>query len=359
MNRPDNILNYFRPRRRRAILAFQFLIWSCAVGGLAFAQGTQPLAINKYFVDDGHGNCVTWDGSDNVCANLAVTVSPDAVPGDYTYELRCNPDIIGGGGDYVRTCCGYGHETTVHVANHTYTIDPDSGIACMTNAGGRGLSHLYLSAVAPANSVHSEGDVGVTINTVYCGGDPITRYVDIPITIGPAYSAVSRKVHGTAGTFDIDLPLSGTRGVECRSGGANHDYSVVFTFGGDISAVDSSAVTSCGQISSTALGPNSNQYTVNLTNVCNGDYITVTLTNVHYSVGSVLASASATMGMLLGDVNSDGLVNVGDTVAVRNQSGSDVTISNFRDDVTADGFINAGDNVVVRNQSGSSLPTSP
>ena len=43
-------------------------------------------------------------------------------------------------------------------------------------------------------------------------------------------SVVSRKTHGTAGTFDIHLPLTGTPGVECRRGGANGNHEVVFTF---------------------------------------------------------------------------------------------------------------------------------
>jgi hypothetical protein len=42
--------------------------------------------------------------------------------------------------------------------------------------------------------------------------------------------AVSRKVHGTAGTFDINLPLNGTPGVECRTGGANAEHQIVLTF---------------------------------------------------------------------------------------------------------------------------------
>ena len=32
-------------------------------------------------------------------------------------------------------------------------------------------------------------------------------------------SVVSRKTHGAAGNFDIDLPLAGSAGIECRSGG--------------------------------------------------------------------------------------------------------------------------------------------
>ena len=164
-------------------IGISLLLWSAA-HATAFSQ-TQTLIVDKYYQDDGDGNCVTWGGSDTACANLVVTVNSDAIPGDYTYELLCNPDIIGGGGNEVRTCCGYGHPTTVHVnTDHTYTLDPDSGVACMTNAGGRGLSHLYFDVSAPPGSVHSEGDVTVNIESIYCAGSPVTLYVDIPVVIG-------------------------------------------------------------------------------------------------------------------------------------------------------------------------------
>jgi len=149
------------------------------------------LLVGKYYTDDGHGNCITWNGSDTVCAGLDVSVGSDAVPGDYTYDLRCNPDIIGGGGDTVRLCCGYGHETTVHVnADHTYTLNPDSGLACMTNAGGRGLSQLYIGVVsAPSGSVHSEGSLGVGIVSL-CGA-PGEIDTSIPVQIGSVSNPAS------------------------------------------------------------------------------------------------------------------------------------------------------------------------
>src|SRR5256885_1949692 len=40
---------------------------------------------------------------------------------------------------------------------------------------------------------------------------------------------VSRKTHGGAGNFDVDLPLNGPPGIECRSGGATNDYQMVVT----------------------------------------------------------------------------------------------------------------------------------
>src|SRR5207253_591293 len=51
----------------------------------------------------------------------------------------------------------------------------------------------------------------------------------------PLNTVVSRKTHGDAGMFDINLPLTGTRGIECRApghlpGGAVGDYQMVFTF---------------------------------------------------------------------------------------------------------------------------------
>src|SRR5205085_6944842 len=43
-------------------------------------------------------------------------------------------------------------------------------------------------------------------------------------------SVVSRKLHGLAGTFDVDLPETGKAGIECRSGGASNDYTLLFSF---------------------------------------------------------------------------------------------------------------------------------
>jgi hypothetical protein len=167
---------------------------------------------------------------------------------------------------------------------------------------------------------------------------------------GPV-SVVSRKVHGAAGTFDINLPLLGTRGIECRSPGQTGtpgvDYKMVFTF--------PSAVTSCGTASTgTVSPPSGNTCTVNLTGLPNGQYTTVTLSGAADSDGT--GNVSGTMGLLLGDVNANRLVNSTDTSIVQAQSGKQVTISNFRTDVNANGLINSTDTSIVQSKSGTGLP---
>jgi hypothetical protein len=175
------------------------------------------------------------------------------------------------------------------------------------------------------------------------------------ITTGPLVSVVSRKVHATAGTFDIDLPLTGPRGIECRApgstGDAGVDYKLIFSFAG--------AVTSCGTAStgSVSAGPAANQCTVKLTGVPNAQYTTVNLTgvNVPTACPAFIGNVSGTIGLLLGDTNADRRVNVGDTNQTRSRSGQTTNNTNKRSDVNLDGRINVGDTNFVRSHSGSSI----
>jgi hypothetical protein len=61
------------------------------------------------------------------------------------------------------------------------------------------------------------------------------------------------------------------------------------------------------------------------------------------------------MGVLIGDVTADGIVNSTDVSQVQSQLGQSVTTSNFRDDVNADGVINNNDVKMVKSKSGTGL----
>src|SRR5262245_977747 len=133
-------------------------------------------------------------------------------------------------------------------------------------------------------------------------------------------SAVSRKKQGNAGTFDIDLPLTGTPGVECRQGALGTATSIVFTFSDTVNSVDSTSTT-CGRVISTTA--NGSTVTVLLKDIptsCNPSDVTVTLTGVNSGSGT-LASADITFGMLAGDVSGDGRVDGTDLQLVRSNSG--------------------------------------
>ena len=68
----------------------------------------------------------------------------------------------------------------------------------------------------------------------------------------PLTSVVSSKVHG-AQTFGINLPLTGSPGVECRTGGANGDFTVIFTFANTLTNVGGVSLTSGAGLSQQAL----------------------------------------------------------------------------------------------------------
>jgi hypothetical protein len=170
----------------------------------------------------------------------------------------------------------------------------------------------------------------------------------------PLLSVVSHMIHGSAGAFDLNLPLTGPPGIECRSNsslGAGN-YQLVFTF--------ANRVTSCGTASSnegsaTAGSPSGNTCSVNLTGVPNATFVTVTLAGVS-DVACNVGSISSTMGVLLGDVNGSGRVDAADVSSVRQQTLQTITSSNFRNDINTSGRIDAADVSVARQQTLTSLP---
>ena len=153
------------------------------------------------------------------------------------------------------------------------------------------------------------------------------------------------------------------RGVECRSGGASGDYTMVFTFSNDLTSVASASVTGgCGSVVSgtSGIGPNLNQYTANLTGVTCIDYVTVTLNNVNDSAGNHSDNVlSPEMGVLVGDTTGNGSVNSSDVSQTKADSGKTTDNSNFRRDVNVNGLINSSDVSIVKSKSGSALPSLP
>lgn len=167
-------------------------------------------------------------------------------------------------------------------------------------------------------------------------------------------AAASRKMHDNAGEFDVDLPLTGNPGIECRSGGLNALYYVIFTFMNDLTDV-TGADSNVGGVNDVYVGPKPNQCTVELFDVPNAQFVTVTIDRVQDTTGR-RGDVSATMTVLVGDTNENGSVNSADVAQTKSRIGQPVDPTNFRSDVNANGVINASDIGIVKSNIGTALP---
>lgn len=233
----------------------------------------------------------------------------------------------------------------------SYTFDFGDGSSPVTQASPL-ISHTYNSVGAyPARLTVTDSRGLASLNYA-------ERVISVTSNQIAPTGVVSRKTHGPAGDFDVNLPLGGTRGIECRSGGANGDHTVVFTFPNNLTSVTSASVAGGGSVSSSAIDADPKKYIVNLTGVPNGQNVTITLNNAQDSVGNA-GNVSVVMGVLLGDTTANGNVNSSDIGEVKANSGLSTTAGNFRTDITVNGVINSSDIGVAKSQSGSMLPAAP
>ncbi|HXM74961.1 MAG TPA: choice-of-anchor tandem repeat GloVer-containing protein, partial [Chthoniobacterales bacterium] len=226
----------------------------------------------------------------------------------------------------------------------------------ITPAGAVTTLHSFAGSGANDGSLPYGGPIQASDGSFYGtteGGGP--SYAGIAYRIsGPTpqlVSAVSRKTHGSAGTFDVDLALDGS-GIECRSGGPNGDYQLVMTFAFPVTFT--SATVSSGTGGVAVVLASGNQVFVNLTGVANAQKITVTLVAVND--GTNRGDVPVSMGVLLGDANASGRVDSTDVFQVRQQTLQNANSSNFRMDVDESGRIDSTDVFIVRQQTLTALP---
>ena len=240
----------------------------------------------------------------------------------------------------------------------TIAQDPATGAAIKTAIYTDGFATANATAVSPDGTRLLVGAVStssVNTSTGSFNSDIVTLAYDTGLgtpTPSPVHlsSVVSRATHGSAGTFDVDL-TSG-KGIECRSGGANGDYALVFAFPNSLTSIGGASVTSgTGSVASGNISCNdAHSYIVKLTGVANAQTITVTLSSVGDVAGNFSSAVSAQMGVLIGDVNASGVVTSGDTNLCKAQALQPLTSANFRNDVNASGSITTGDvNIIKQN----------
>ena len=227
-----------------------------------------------------------------------------------------------------------------------------NGTLKAVRANGTLLASCVLSKSAHAISVgdfDSDGSPEAAMATLE--GD-VYLFEGLPSGVQPL-SVVSRKDHGTAGSFDINLPLTGAGGIECRSGGAGGNHQIIVSFAVPVTFGSASVSSGSGAVAETSTSSDGKQLTLNLTSVTNAQTTVVKLSAVND--GTKSSDVAIPMRVLTGDSNADGTVNSGDAQQTRNRSGRLTDANNFRSDVNTDGTINSGDAFVVRSKSGSTI----
>jgi hypothetical protein len=267
-------------------------------------------------------------------------------------------------------------------AEYYGTYSTDGGATWAPNTR---LSGGFSNATASGNGIDYGDYVGLSafrgkLYTVWadnanCDGtnpngtlhafDLYTDPLILPGATPTVSSAVSRKMHGAAGTFDIDLPLTGTPGIECRTGGATNDYTMAVTFTGNVTVtgmpqaeviLGAGCVGSGGVCNGGMVTVSGAVVTVPLTNVADDQTINVRLNGVNGAADTPATDFTIPMSILIGDTSANGIVNATDVSQTKSRVGQPVDTTNFRSDVNPNGTLNASDVAIVKGKVGTSLP---
>ena len=234
---------------------------------------------------------------------------------------------------------------------------PSTGSCSGTSTVVCNLGIFPSGATATVDIVVTAPNVSTTLTntaavTALTDDPNLTNNTATEITTVGSPSAVSRKVHGPAGPFDINLPLVGNPGIECRTGPASGSHQVVVRFVTPVTLSSASVTSGTGSVSSTTVS--GNQVFVNLTGVANVQTIAITLFGVNG--GSGPSNVVVPMSLLLGDTTANKAVNSTDVTQAKTLSGTAANSNSFRADVTANGLINSSDVSTIKSKSGTALP---
>ena len=160
-------------------------------------------------------------------------------------------------------------------------------------------------------------------------------------------SAASRLTHGPAGTFDVNMPLTGVSGVECRSATT---YNAVFTFDAPVTSGQVTVIGGTATVGTITFS--GNEMRVPLTSVADVQVVTIQISNVNGGGGTT----NVAFGFLKADVNGNRTVDRPDLTQIQTDRGQIVTSSNFRDDINLSGVVDVPDKNAVNTNRGHHIP---
>ncbi len=234
-----------------------------------------------------------------------------------------------------------GVDASVAVANEPFVLNAIGG----------------SSTSATINTPQYNGNRSLGVMMLYPWNAPANR---VQTVRAPAQllEVVSRRPG--AGTPERVFSLANPVGVESRRG-ANFntsvnpntgDYTVAFRFNSPVT--QGTCTIQSGVATVGAITFNGNDMIVPLTGVNDKQLITFSLTGLVDNQGNPLPNLQPQLGFLVGDINGDGTVDVGDSILVRNDAGKTAAQAPASD-VNGDGTVNSGDAIIVRGASGNAF----
>jgi hypothetical protein len=236
-----------------------------------------------------------------------------------------------------------GHDNSGYDFSLAY---PTSGTNCVGAPCGNDGNSFSYSPETGETWAQLDADWAMGVTGFSCPENCVT-YVS---------TAKSSKILPNGLELDVPLNLTGESSVEDRSGQPGGNYTVQLTFSQNVISMAHASV-SCGRVASTSI--NGSVLTVNLSGVganCNASDTTVTVNDVKDDAGNNLGTTCVTLGMLLGDVDGNRVVDSNDLAIVRSQLNQPTNSTNFRSDINNDGVINNADLQMVTRQQGARLP---
>ncbi|RRJ96931.1 hypothetical protein Ga0100231_024570 [Opitutaceae bacterium TAV4] len=234
----------------------------------------------------------------------------------------------------------------VTINNFNITRNPANGSATSDFVGEILLDNFSLTDEAVIPPLSGVGDDET--EDPETPGEP-----EIPEEPGSALppqpvEALSIRAHGSAGTFgipvqfwvdDFDEPLE-PPSVECRFG---DELTFVVEFDKAVASVGAAEVVIGEGEVELPVEIVDYQAVVTVTGVANAQVLKIQLQNIIAEDGGMLDAVSLTAGILPGDLNGDGNINMVDVNLSRSRLGTSVDASGFHFDVTCDGTINMAD----------------
>ena len=299
--------------------------WSVAVGDFN-GDGNQDLAVANLSSDN--VSILLGDGAGNFSAatNFAAGTSPSSVAvGDFNGDGQQDLATTNGGSGSVSILLGDGTGNFSAATNFPGGFGPSSVAVGDFNGDGQ-------QDVAVASAAQPVGSVSILLR-------------DCPATL---LRAASRLTHRSAGAFDINMPLTGTSGVEDRSAST---YNAVFTFDAPVTSGEVTVLSGTATVG--AITFSGNEMTAALTGVTDVQTVVLHTQNIN---GDGQPHGDVSFSFLIGDVDGNRTVAKPDGNQVKTDKNESVNASNFRDDINLSGVVDKPDYNLIKANQGHRLP---